>query len=298
MIYVVNVSGGLTSFEAWRRAIDQHGRDNVRAVFADVKGSNPSEHAGEDQDTYRFLDETEAYLQSPVTRLRHPLGWDIWDAMKASRKITIMTGRGFVAACSTKLKRDLINTWITETFTGQEITRVFGMEWVEIDRMDALRDLLAPTPVWFPLSEPPYVDKCTITAFLETLGIKPPRLYAAGFDHGNCGGFCVKAGQAHFANLWRTNLPRYLYHEAKEQAMIDYLGKKVAILRDRRGGKSVPMTLAEFRQRLERGEAYDTTEWGGCGCFAPIAQGRIDLVIAEAQPKLPTKRRKARKKVA
>ena len=44
-----------------------------------------------------------------------------------------------------------------------------------------------------------------------------------------------------------------------------HIGKDVSILKDRRGGTTKPMTLAEFEKRIETGD-YDQHEWGGCGC--------------------------------
>ena len=37
-----------------------------------------------------------------------------------------------------------------------------------------------------------------------------------------------------------------------------------------------------FREQIERGERYDKTEWGGCGCFAPVQQERMDAPLLEA----------------
>jgi hypothetical protein len=102
-------------------------------------------------------------------------------------------------------------------------------------------------------------------------GIEPPRLYKMGFHHNNCGGFCIKAGQAQFARLLTTMPERYARHERREQELRDYLGKDIAILRDRRGGDTKPMTLREFRERLEHdAKAFDSFDWGGCGCFDQV----------------------------
>ena len=65
---------------------------------------------------------------------------------------------------------------------------------------------------------------------------------------------------------------RYAYHEAKENALREHLGKDVSILTLRRTvageKKRRPMTLEEFRHRIESGndQGYDKFEWGGCGC--------------------------------
>lgn len=280
MMYVVHVSGGLTSFEALRRTIEKYGRDNTRAIFADVKGESECEHDGEDADLYRFLDDIERVLDVAITRLRE--GRTVWQVLYDERCITLNVGGRTVAPCSKFLKRGVLDRYIRETFAGQDITHVFGMDWTEQHRVDDLRAVCAPTLTWFPLTEPPFVDKCHIERILAGLGVRVPRLYEEGFSHNNCGGFCTRAGQAHFANLYRRRPDRYLYHEGKEQGIREYLDKDIAILRDRRGGVSRPMTLREFRERLERGEAYDKEEWGGCGCFAPVGQLRMDDLLLEA----------------
>ena len=79
-------------------------------------------------------------------------------------------------------------------------------------------------------------DWRNVLDWLKREGIEPPRLYKLGFPHNNCGGFCIKAGQAHFLHLMKTFPDRFAYHEAKEQEIRDYLGADVSILRDRRGG--------------------------------------------------------------
>jgi hypothetical protein len=127
----------------------------------------------------------------------------------------------------------------------------------------------APYAVEAPLCDPPLVDKAQVLDEMKTQGIEAPRLYGMGFPHNNCGGFCIKAGQAHFAHLLRVMPERYAFHEAKEQELRQYLDKDVAILRDRRGGTTKPLTLRDLRLRVVAEEEIDTLEWGGCGCFSP-----------------------------
>jgi len=100
----------------------------------------------------------------------------------------------------------------------------------------------------------------------------------------NCGGFCVRAGQAQFELLLREHPERYAYHEAKEEELREYLGKDVSILKDRATGgnaalmadvkrgqagpTAVPLTLRRFRERIEEQPAlFDNLDFGGCGCF-------------------------------
>ena len=69
---------------------------------------------------------------------------------------------------------------------------------------------------------------------LRASGIAVPQLYELGLPHNNCGGGCVKAGQAHFAHLLRVHPCRFEEWEQREQELRDYLGADVSILDDRR----------------------------------------------------------------
>ncbi len=103
---------------------------------------------------------------------------------------------------------------------------------------------------------------------MKNYGIAVPRLYEWS-PHNNCGGFCVKGGHAQFRALL-VNMPdRYAYHEGKEQEFRDRHQKDVAILRDRKGGDTTPLTLTEFRERVESKNTGQLAldEWGGCGCM-------------------------------
>jgi hypothetical protein len=281
MKFIVNVSGGLTSFEAWRRTIEQHGKENTHPVFADT--------LAEDSDLYRFLRDQERYFG--MTLHRAVDGRTPWEVMKDEGYITMHYPGGTVAPCSRILKREIIDSKISAQYEPGTYTRVFGYEWSEIDRMEKLKASVHPQPVWFPLSEPPYVDKCHISNFLESIGIAVPQMYKDGFEHNNCGGECVKAGQAHWANLWFARPERYLHAERKEEEIRQHLGKDISILKDRRGGKAKPMTLRVFRERLEADDTnYDKDDWGGCGCFAPVVQTRMDDLLLATDVKRKSRR--------
>lgn len=268
MRYVVNLSGGLTSFEALRRTIAKHGAEQTVALFADT--------LIEDEDLYRFLDDQERLFDIKIERIAD--GRTVFQVWHDARAITIRSA----APCSKLLKRVVIDRYIAEHFEPGTYTRVFGMDWTEMHRVERLRATLTPQPSWFPLLDAPLVDKCLIAADLERLGIKPPRLYEMGFSHNNCGGGCVKAGQAHWAHLYRTMPERYALWEHEEAKLRAALGKNVTILKDRKGGgPRRPLSLATFRRRLDAGKPYDTSDWGGCGCFAPIAQLRMDDLVRE-----------------
>ena len=280
MQYVVNVSSGLASIEALERTIDQKGKENTTGIFADVKGNNDHEHTGEDADNYRFLADVARYFDIEIVHVMD--GRDIWQVFFDARAMTLPVGRGRVARCSIELKRAPIDGWIAARYAPSECVQVTGLGWTEPHRIASFEAAKAPYECWFPLAEPPYMDNCHLAAKWEARGIQPPKLYLDGFSHANCGGFCVKAGKAHFARLYATNKPRYLYHAEQEQAFRATINPNVAILRDQRNGETKPMTLYEFAERLERGESYDADDWGGCGCFAPIQQTRMDDLLLEA----------------
>lgn len=170
------------------------------------------------------------------------------------------------APCSYVLKQQLIDNYIDQRF-GVCI-RVFGMSWQEPHRMERLAKRLGTDRVWFPLAEQPYIEKDEIKSYCVDHGIEPPRLYDLGFEHNNCGGFCVRAGKAHFARLYATMPDRYLYHEQKEQEIREFLQKDVSILTETRDYVKYPLTLRAFRERLECGTAkYNPHDFGACGCF-------------------------------
>jgi 3'-phosphoadenosine 5'-phosphosulfate sulfotransferase (PAPS reductase)/FAD synthetase len=272
MIYIVNVSGGLASFEALHRTIERYGKEQTVALFADT--------LIEDADLYRFLDDQERVFGIEITRLsdgRTPFG--VWIATRMIRRI--VNGKR-LAKCSLLLKTQIINSHIAREYAGVANTRVFGYTWDETHRMEALSRNLAPVECWFPLSEPPYVDKCDIANICQQHGIQPPRLYAQGFAHNNCGGGCVWAGQAHWAHVYRTLPDVYARWEAEEQRFQKETGTSHTILSvAQRYGKPRPMSLREFRETVLDVQAeFDVTEFGGCGCFA---SGYEDEAVSAAQ---------------
>ena len=60
---------------------------------------------------------------------------------------------------------------------------------------------------------------------------------------------------------------KYAYREAKGEELRGFLRKDVSILKNRTGGKTVPLLLAAFREGLESGQSCDPLDVGGCGCF-------------------------------
>lgn len=246
MIYraVGHLSGGAASWMACKRWAAKHGTEGMILLFADTKS--------EDEDTYRFLPQAAANIGAPLVCLSD--GRTIWEVFEKERFL----GNSRVDPCSKILKRKLLDETRHQLFGEEPITLVIGITWEETHRLVAIRDRLAPDIVTAPLCDPPYLTKTACENWARAEGIEPPRLYELGFAHNNCGGFCIKQGQAGFANLLRRFPDRYAYHEGKEEELRTYLGKDVAIMKDRAGGETKPLTMRAFRERLQRHRIFET----------------------------------------
>lgn len=253
---VVQLSGGISSYAVARRLVDEHGPDDIVLLFADV--------LVEDEDLYRFNTDIARDLGLPITvvcdgRTPQEVGID--------RK---HLGNTQVANCSHLLKQKVCRDWLHANADPANTILYVGISWEELHRLPAIERLWAPWPVDAPLTRPPYKDKRQLILDTRARGLVEPRLYALGFEHNNCGGACVKAGQAQWAHLLRVFPDRYASWEAHEQRMRAEHGD-IAILRDRMGGVTRPLPLTVLRQRVEASTPactlFDTDDWGGCGCM-------------------------------
>lgn len=247
---VVMFSGGAASYVAALRAKDAYPQASITLLFCDT--------LMEDEDTYRFLDDAAQRLALPVTRIAD--GRTPWQVFYDERFL----GNTRADPCSKILKRQLARKWVEAHMPDGGII-VLGLDACELQRIPRVQQAWKPYQVVLPLLWSPPMDKDLCRALIRRSGLQEPRLYALGFPHNNCGGFCVKGGQAHFAHLLTTLPDRYAWHEAQESALRAALGKDVAILRDRRGGKTRPLTLTQLRTHPL--SARQKLDWGGCGCF-------------------------------
>lgn len=248
-------SGGIGSWAAARRVADESGTDDLMLLFADTKT--------EDEDLYRFVDEAAADIGGELVRITE--GRDIWQVFRDER----MMGSSRLDPCSKLLKRKPMRRWLDDNMDPANTTVYLGIDWSEQHRLDRALHHWHPWQVRAPLCDPPYLTRDDHIAALRARGIEPPRLYSWGMPHNNCGGFCVKAGISQFVRLLEVAPERYAYHEAQEQSFREMIGKDVAILRDRSGGGSTPLTMAALRERHQSGESLPMFDWGGCACLEP-----------------------------
>lgn len=219
----------------------------------------------EDPDLYRFLVEGAENIGGELVHLIE--GRTPWQVFKDNRFL----GNSRVDLCSRILKREIADKYIKTNFPDPSTVTIYlGYDWTEIHRYKRAAARWLPYIVKSPMCDPPFMRKDQMEEELAKQGIKRARLYDLGFAHNNCGGFCIKAGEAHFEHLLNTLPDVFAYHEQQEQKLREYLGKDVAVLRHRSGPKeNQPLTLREFRELHTTGQLkIDWTDIGGCGCFS------------------------------
>jgi len=262
MNHVVMFSGGIGSWAAAKLVAQKHGTENLFLVFADVKGQSNNPHIGEDEDTYRFIEEAAANVGGTYVYLNE--GRDIWQVFKDKRFL----GNSRLANCSHLLKQKPAREWLESNCKPEETIVYVGIDWTETHRLPSIVKNYLPYTAKAPLAEPPYLDKQELIAWAKREGITTPRLYDLGFSHNNCGGGCVRAGQGQFKKLLETMPERFATWEAKEQEIREFLDKDVAILSEVVAGVKKPLPLIELRKRIEREpQQIDLFDIGGCGCF-------------------------------
>lgn len=269
---------------AAKRVAEQYGKENVLLVFTDTKI--------EDEDLYRFMDETVKDLGAEFLHLAD--GRDPWEVFFDEKYM----GNSRFGLCTKRLKQEVFRNWLESNYKPDECVIYLGMDWSEEHRYTRAIPHWEPYTVKSPMCDEPYLSKDDMFKVLEDKNIELPRLYKMGFSHNNCGGFCVKAGHGHFKNLFEKMPERFLYHEQKEQEFRESFEKDVSILKreviigyklDENGKKkairkSQPLTLKELREVIEQDNqlkedglkvtnkknkqmGFDFDDFGGCGCF-------------------------------
>lgn len=254
MKHLVLYSGGLGSYYTTKRLLERGiKKEDITLLFTDTKI--------EDEDLYRFLDESSEKLGIPLTNYSD--GRDIWQVFKDVRFL----GNSRLDPCSRVLKREMSRKYIKD-YSPDEVIIYLGYDWTEIHRFEKAKKAWEPYIISCPLTEKPYLDKEQMKIDIEEKdGIRLPRLYKMGFAHNNCGGGCVKAGVGHFAKLLDEFPERYKIWEDNEQEIRNFLKKDVSILRRTRNGERKNITLKELRIERESLTNEEMCDIGGCGCF-------------------------------
>jgi len=251
MEYVVSYSGGMGSFCAVHRLLQTSSKDDhLTLLFCDT--------LIEDEDLYRFLDESAAALGLPVVKIAD--GRTPWEVFKDKR----YQGNTRTAHCSQVLKTELARTWIENNIP--DATLVLGIDWQESERLERAQKNWA-IPVIAPLCDKPWRTKEDMRGIVKSYGLKIPRLYEMGFPHNNCGGFCVRAGLKQFKKLMEEFPDRFEHHSAEQQKLMAEVPTARPFLRKTTNKKLRYLTLQEFKDMGAPEPDADELQWGGCGCF-------------------------------
>lgn len=262
--HIVMFSGGIGSWATAKRVAEKYGTDNLYLVFSDVKGNADTPHIGEDEDTYRFIDDAVNNIGGTYVYLN--AGRDIWEVFRDKRFL----GNSRLASCSHELKQKPARKWLEDNCDPENSTVYVGIDWTETHRLPAIERNYQPYVAKAPLTEAPFLNKQDLIDWAKREGLQTPRLYDLGFSHNNCGGGCVRAGQAQFKQLLQLMPERFAVWENKEQEMRDYLQKDVAILSRTVNGVKQPLPLIQLRKELQENinpDLFDEFDFGGCGCF-------------------------------
>ena len=264
--HVVSYSGGMGSFAEAKLCVDTFGKENVTLVFCDT--------LTEDEDLYRFIEETKEYLGCEFIRLSREL--TIWELFAKQKFVA----NSRLDLCSRILKRDLLSKEflpskygiVVEDTEGNKIKTLscdvhVGIDFSEYHRLDRIQSYMNPK-VYRSLC----VERCLIIPkdYSEQFGIRKPRLYELGFGHNNCGGVCVKAGLGQFKMLYEKMPERYIYHEQKEQELIP-LGTRPFLKKTINKEKRY-LTMKQYREEFLEvdGAEEDKFDIGGCSCALPL----------------------------
>jgi 3'-phosphoadenosine 5'-phosphosulfate sulfotransferase (PAPS reductase)/FAD synthetase len=235
-MHIVQYSGGIGSFMAARRVIDEHGPAGVLLLFADTRVEDP--------DLYRFLDESAAALGVELVRVcdgRTP--FEVFDDVS-------FLGNSRLAPCSHHLKQKPCRKWLEANRDPADTILYVGIDWSERRRCASIERNWAPWRVEFPMCDEPHLTKAEMIEACRDAKVTPPRLYDLGFAHNNCGGVCVRAGQGQWRHLLATFPERFAEAEAREATLRARLGD-VAILKRTRNHVAAPLPLAQLRRECE-----------------------------------------------
>lgn len=269
LTHIVSYSGGVSSWAAARIVRDEHPDAPMVLLFADT--------LIEDEETYQFLEAGAKNLGLPITRIAD--GRTPWQVFRDKRFL----GNSRTDPCSRILKRDLMAKWRNDNFTTDNCVQIVGLDATEEHRFWKHARAMEPWKVAAPLIAHGYF-KADCEKLARNHGLPRQRLYRMGMAHANCGGGCVKMGQSGWAILLEQMPERYAEWERNEEEMRQFLGKDVAIMRDRRRkqGFDRPMTLREFRERRQQGRLPlpKEPEFGGCGCALATDPSETEKVVS------------------
>lgn len=258
--HIVSYSGGLGSFAVACWVKENYPQDEIWLVFTDTHF--------EDEDLYRFIDESAKKLGLPLYKI------GIVDT-----PLTLMENDKFlynsrVANCSKKLKSQPFAKMLK--YEDKENTIIyFGIGFEEQHRTQAISKAYKGWQVEFPLVN----NIIDYNDYLKQYGIKRPRLYDMGFTHNNCGGRCIKGGIGHWIQLLKKDYDRFVEMRDFEKRMNIILNnhhntnKVYSFLKRYGSSYTLEQLERDFQKQGEQLELDFGEDIGGCGCFVDYKGG-------------------------
>lgn len=247
--HVVLFSGGIGSYCAALRVKERFGTENLNLLFTDTMVEDP--------DLYRFLVEAAADIGAPLYWICE--GRTIWEVF---RDYKIVPNRR-LDICSAILKRNYGRKFINQHFDPEGTTIYIGIDWSEENRYHQTKQHWTPYDIRAPLISRPLLTKTQMANIVAERGIEPPRLYAEGFPHNNCGGGCIKAGIGWFKHLMQARPETYELWENNEKYLRELANRDAGFIVKYPNKQMTVVTLEQLRQDTEPNPDDD---WGGCGC--------------------------------
>lgn len=258
---VASMGGGFTSSAYMPRVLlDKYGKENVDFINCVLPN--------EDADTWDLFDAVERELGIHITYIAyHPeTKWQLVKKEDRTNKDLLMTPfdifdkRGFIGnsrndPCSSVLKRETVFNYVNDTYEKNGISIAVGIHADEFERHIAIRDnweRMGYETIFPILNEQHVDDEEQLRLMKEWYGVSLS-LYELGFEHNNCGGACVKAGQRQWALLWYHKPDVYKEWEDRELAWnvkwSKVRGKEYSILKMNRNRVTEYISLKYFREQ-------------------------------------------------
>ena len=248
--HIVCLSGGVASAVV-AKWVKENIKEEIVYYFNDVKWEHP--------DLYRFNRDLEKELDIKIfvdSDGRNP------EQVFYDQK---MLGSNRTPLCSKVLKAERL-----QTFVKAGDTLYFGIDESEIHRAARI------TPIYerfgckcvFPMIDN-NISKEQAFQTIKDLGIELPQMYKDGFEHNNCYGGCVRAGQKQWKLLLRLYPDVYAERERVEKEFSDWNNKrrseKDPNYKPREYSYMKDITLTEFRELIEKQPELDffDNEWQG-----------------------------------
>ena len=258
MIHIVSFSTGLSSALCVERVHKRYGAESMRVVFMDT--------LIEDEDNYRFTFEMYVrWRRMGIEIVKLTEGRNPFQVSKDAQFIPNQKG----APCTFRLKIEPFIAYLESLL--DEVTIHIGYDYSEVSRCKATRRNYEARGwcVDFPLLWKPYELRPYAQAAREDWAIEPPRMYALGYSHANCGGMCVKQGQGDWIKTLINFPERYARIEQWEAEMRDHpVRKDYALLRDQSNGTVKAKTLQQLREEYEskpQASLFDSFNCVYCG---------------------------------